>query len=185
MLQQAQNREDIIVRPMNVNGQTKWELEIVSSKKKGTFGNYPVLGIPYKQPATLVAIKIENPQGSTWKFSGDPFWVKWGPPDPTSPSSVPTEIPPGSIQVLQQGTQLQFVDKNKKAGDLHYTLNFVNASNQTSSSLDPIIQNGGGGEGMVGEGGLDWASYLILGAVAGALITIAIVRWGLGWRSVK
>ena len=166
-------REDLIVRPIIVDGQTKWELEIVNTKKKGTFGNYPILGIPYNQPATQIVIKLENAGGSTWKFSNDPLWVKWGPPDPTGPSSVPDEIPPGSIQKFDQDTRLQFVDKNKKAGDLHYTLNFTNANNEKSSTLDPIIQNGGGGEGMIGD---SMTIYYLVGAVVLAAVAILLIR---------
>jgi len=166
--------DDIIVTPYDLHGVVKWELEIVSSGKKGGPGNYPSLDIPAKQQATQIQISIKNTPGYNWKFAKDAkaLWVKVG-QDPTSPSTYPDQVPVGSIKTKNNDMTLQFVDLNK--GDpvaLHYTLNFVGPGNNVSSTLDPIIRNGGGG----GPGVFNYAY------IAGAVLLLAVGAY-FTWRA--
>lgn len=162
------HKQNIIVTPYrDPAGQVKWELEVVG-KGKGGPGNYPVVDIPAKQPATKIEISIVNPAGFNYKFAkdGDALWVSAGPQDPTGPSTYPAQIPVDKIKTKANDSKLEFVDLNAGGKiDLHYTLNFVDQANQQSSTLDPIIRNGGdGGPGFEMS---QWAS------AAGALLVVA------------
>lgn len=164
------NRQNIIVTPYrDQSGAVKWELEIVG-KGKGGPGNYPVLEIPAKQSATKIEIEIRNPPGFAYKFAKDgaALWVSAGGQDPTAPSTYPDQIPPDKIKTKSQDSRLEFVDLNKGGKiDLNYTLNFVDQNNQQSSTLDPIIRNGG--DGGPGIQMTQWAY------VGGALLLAALV----------
>lgn len=87
----------------------------------------------------------------------------------------------GQKQGDQAGTQLTLQDRNKDDPiDFLYQLNFVDSTTgQAVTSIDPEIKNGGGTQGF------DWYQYALLGAVAGAVLCIAFVRFGLGWQRHK
>jgi hypothetical protein len=165
----------ITVTPGRVgNGPVKWELEIVGTGKKGGPANYPVLEIPAKQKATKIKIEIINPEGFNYKFAKDAnaLWVSTGTQDPTGPSSVPSQIPVDKIKTKDNDTELEFVNLNQGAPvEMRYTLNFVDQNNQTSSTLDPIIRNGGSGGPPQND--LTWA-YIVGGAILAALLVVGI-----------
>ena len=83
----------------------------------------------------VVGVTISDPQGS-----GHPaITFSTNPPAVVAPASPKPEI----HDISGQGTAtLSFKDHNWDAGTIKYTLNFNNAP-----SIDPIIQNGGGGPG--------------------------------------
>ena len=133
----------IKVAPYVENSKVNWTVS-VDGGPPGKPGNYPVAHA-LKGKNWEFTVTIDNPDGSNWHFTNDPLWVSDTGSDPTGPSQVPSEIHPNSIKRLND-TQIIFKDNNKKAGDLHYTLNFTDGGNR-ASTLDPIIQNGGGGGG--------------------------------------
>lgn len=175
------NKERIIVTPYrNDKGQVKWELEIVG-KGKGGPGNYPELVIPQKQSATKIEVEIKNTSGFAYKFVKDSgaLWVSAGSQDPSGPSTYPDQIPPDKIKTKSQDSKLEFVDLNQGAKiDLHYTLVFVDQNNQQSTTLDPIIRNGGGG-----GPGIEMTQWAIAGgAILGAVLLVVLLRRTLAKR---
>jgi hypothetical protein len=148
----AGSSPDVILTPVTTNGVVKWDMQIVGGAKGG-YGNYPVLQIPKNHADAHLEFQIQNPAGSTWKFAHDSgaLWVSNGPNDPVK-ASTDWQVPVASIHTINPqppnpglaDTVLQFTDHNHgKPTALHYTLNFVDASNNRSSTLDPIMQNGG------------------------------------------
>ena len=168
------NQARLIVTSYMKDGQVKWELEVVG-KGKGGPGNYPALDIPPKQSATKINVEIVNGPGLNYKFAkdGDSLWVSAGGQDPTGPSTYPAQIPVDKIKTKSHDMKLEFVDLNQGGKiDLHYTLNFVDQNNQQSSTLDPIIRNGGdGGPGINMQ---SWA--YAAGALVGAAVLFVLVR---------
>lgn len=164
------------VTPQVVNGQTKWTLDVVDNGQggkggKGGFGHYPDVNILKGHPNELMTYTITD--GGTWQFAADPLWVSTGSQDPSTPSSVPDQIDPKHINVNATRTELSFVDSNgKQPITLHYTLNFRNGP-QTSSTLDPIINNGG--PGLWGGSGAEIA-WLAIGGIIIALIILWAIR---------
>lgn len=148
---------DVTLTPQkNSAGQVKWQMEICSSGKTGTYGSYPELHVPKAAAPTdahLVYL-INNPPGYDWMFVPDAgaLWVTSQPQDPKAPSND-AHVPSNSIHTQNPNppdpstanTQLSFTDHNndKVPITLHYTLNFVDKSGHTSTTLDPIISNGG------------------------------------------
>jgi hypothetical protein len=146
----AGSSPDVILTPVTTNGVVKWDMQIVGGAKGG-YGNYPVLQIPKNHADAHLEFQISA--GSTWKFAHDSgaLWVSSGPNDPVK-ASTDWQVPVASIHTINPqppnpdfaDTVLQFTDHNHgKPMALHYTLNFVDASNNRSSTLDPIMQNGG------------------------------------------
>ena len=147
------------VRPIVHNGQPNWELEVVNGNKGGP-GNYPAVNVQEKKSAEF-EIKIVDGNGIT--FSGDPIWIQAGTAKPTQHVVDPqiTDISG------QNSTKLKFEDANSgDAMTLTYRLNFSDGA----PSLDPIIQNGGGG----GPPRSDYDVVLYAGAVLllGALLLV-------------
>ena len=155
--------------PSSGNSDAKWDLEIVNDNKSGGYGNYPKAHLSQGQKDVKFVIQIQDAKG--WSFAKDSaaLWVSDKGQDPTAPMWVNTEIPKASIKTMHKGQQLVFVDNNSSAGDLNYTLNFVKGAN-TTSTLDPIIENGGPGldSAVIILGGL------LLLAVAGGLAMLAL-----------
>lgn len=176
----------IDVSPYVQNGVTKWNLDIVddghgSNGGKGKFGSYPVLNVEPGQVNTHLTITIVGGQGWTFPHDGNAIWITdQGTSDPTGPVPLPATIK--SIQVFNDGSGLRLLDTNypKDAQTLHYTLNFVNGS-QKSSSLDPIIRNGGccpGGGGNIVT--LSTTAFIVdlgIALLVGVLLAIIVQRF--------
>jgi len=187
------NPTQVTLTPQVNKGQTKWQMQITGGQSGG-YGAYPVVTLPKGHQGDPTDVHfvytIQNPPGSTWKFAkdADALWVTSQPNDPTGPSTDP-HVPVGSIHTQNPNpsnpatadTQLTFTDANGgKAATLHYTLNFVNGS-QKSSTLDPIIQNGGCCmvANELGAGGFSteaFAGYLVLAFVVGIIATLLVQR---------
>lgn len=186
------NPTEVTLTPQVINGQTKWQMQL-SGGQSGGYGHYPPINLPKGHAGDPTdahfVYTIQNPPGSTWKFAkdADALWVTSQPNDPTAPSTDP-HVPVGSIHTQNPNpsnpatadTQLTFTDANAgNPATLHYTLNFVNGS-QKSSTLDPIIQNGGCCMfNEVGAGG--WSTdgviaYLVLAFIAGIIATLVAQR---------
>ncbi len=129
--------------PYMQGSQVKWSLDI--GGKKGGYGSYPTAHVA--KGDSNVAFKVVILNGNGWTFAKDAaaLWVSDNGADPSGPSTVPSQIDPTKIHTSPDGSTLFFSDANAKpAVTLHYTLNFVNAGqNGASSTLDPIIDNGG------------------------------------------
>lgn len=184
---------DVTLTPQpQQKGPVKWSMDICGAGK-GSFGNYPVLTVAKSQnpsDAHLV-YTIDNPPGSTWKFvkDGGALWVTSNGQDPTQPSTDP-HVPAGSIHTenpnppnpATDDTRLVFTDHNSNpAVTLHYTLNFVNGT-QKSSTLDPIIQNNGCCTVTGGSTGGDrdtTSTYMwyAIGAVALIVVVLLAVKF--------
>lgn len=175
----AQYLKTLTLTPTILNGQTKWDLTVDATGRHGTLGGYPVLDIGANSPATWIQITIDNSNSPVpWNFSKDPLWVNQGPNDPTGPSTSPLI---SGISTTKGDTVLSFLDSNSgDPVDLHYTLNMVSGT-RTSSTLDPIIRNGGCCHVGVAPNTVSFQTttfiaYLALAFLAGALLTLA-VRW--------
>lgn len=178
----------IDVSPYVQNGATKWSLNIVddghgSKGGKGNFGHYPVLNVDPGQVNTIVKVTIVDGHGWTFPQDGSAIWITdQGTSDPTGPVPLPATIK--NLHVFKDGSGLQLVDTNspRNAQTLHYTLNFVNGS-QKSSSLDPIIQNGGccpGGGGFTANTiTLSTTAFIVdlgIALLVGVLLAIVVQR---------
>lgn len=117
-----------------------WHMEVVGAGKGGP-NNYPKIDVP-KGPSDVpfkFQITGAGTQGIT--FGADPIWVAVdkGTGSPEG-SGVHSQIE--DVNVSQGGKSLTFTDLNTEKVVLTYQLNFTGAP-----PLDPIISNGGGGEG--------------------------------------
>lgn len=75
------------------------------------------------------------------------------------------------------GLQLNLPDKNGRKIDFAYQLNFVDSANGAKvTAIDPIIQNGDGGNNAYAA-----ASVVVFAALA-AVFSVLFVRYALGWR---
>lgn len=177
----------IDVSPYVQNGVTKWNLKIVNDAGCPTDGNggghYPVLNVCPGQLHTILTIAIVNGQGWTFPRDGSAIWITdQGTSYPTGPVPLPATIK--SIQVFPNGSGLRLVDTNHKqnAQDLYYTLNFVNGS-QKSSTLDPIIRNGGccpGGGGFTNTITLSTTAFVVdlgIALLVGVLLALIVQRF--------
>lgn len=182
---------DVVLTPDTTKDPVKWTMENCITKAKGGYGGYPVVVIPKDNGPTdhhLVYL-IDNPSGSTWKFAKDSaaLWVTNGTADPTKPSTD-SHIPVGSIKTVNPNpsdpatadTKLTFTDHNGNAPvKLHYTLNFVDGS-KSSSTLDPIIDNGGcctlAAPAEFQASYAEFIVYLVLAFIAGLVVMRAIRR---------
>lgn len=161
----AENIELHPVRDTN-GGFVRWEMSLNGGPKMGP-DSYPTVNVAYKDTSHFT-FTIADPGSIT--FSSDPIDIQKGTTKPAP--GVDDQIK--NVKV-DNGTVLSFKDTNKDAGPLNYVLSFNNAT-----QLDPIIQNGGGGEML----SFDWAA-LAIGVAVGAALAVAFVRLGLGWRSVR
>ena len=133
---------------------------------------YPVLDFPAGTGPQLIVFQLAS---GPEKFSqNDPIWVS-ATSKPQGPATHPQII---DAKVFDNGKTLVVLNKNSEDVDLYYNLNMVSGGG-AALKLDPVITNGGGGSGI------DWASYAIIGAVAGALLAVLFVRFAMGWRSIK
>ena len=157
---------NVEVTPYMQGTQTKWSLTIVSNGKHGGYGNYPDVKVTKGDADVPMVYTITN--GNGWKFAKDgaALWASDSGQDPTGPS-VSTQINPSTIQTTKGDTELHFVNSNGAPGAVHYTLNFVNGS-QTSTTLDPIIDNGGPGRNY------ELAWWAIGGFALGAVAVILL-----------
>ena len=114
-----------------------------------------------------IGVTISDPQGSgqpAITFSNNPVVAPAGPK-------------PEIHDITGQGTAtLSFKDHNWDAGTIKYTLNFNNAP-----SIDPIIQNDGGGPGMTEVGFLPttttaFAIDLLIAFVIGVIVALIARR---------
>jgi hypothetical protein len=191
----ANSTVDVTLTPQVKNGQTKWQMQIPGGQSGG-YGAYPTISLPRGHQGdptdAHLVFTIANPPGSTWKFAKDAnaLWVTSQANDPSAPSTDP-HVPVGSIHTQNPNpsnpatadTQLTFTDNNGgNAVTLHYTLNFVNGS-QKSSTLDPIIQNGGccmvsegPGFGGTALSSTSFIAYIALAFVVGVVVTLVVQR---------
>jgi hypothetical protein len=138
-----------------------WEMSY--DTKKGGPNNYPVVTVPSKANANFT-ITIDKPGNIT--FSNDPIWIQ----KDTKPTS---KVIHGIKDITGGGTTvLKFHDGNANAEHLVYVLTFANVPAGTPTQLDPIIENQGGGPGMIG--GDAYSAYYI---GAAALLLIALVAY--------
>jgi hypothetical protein len=156
---------NVDVSPYTEGTQTKWNLTV--NGKKGGYGNYPDVKVSKGDKDVDMVYTIKD--GGTWKFAKDSaaLWASDDGTDPTGPS-VSVQIPQDKIKTSNNDTVLKFKDLNNDPGPVHYTLNFVNGT-QTSSTLDPIIDNGG--PGMMSSYSLP---VFFGGLVVGAILTLLL-----------
>jgi hypothetical protein len=90
-------------------------------------------------PQTRIEFKLQGTAAGKLDFKeSDPFWAEQG-QCPTSRCSDP------DICIVScSKNKLEINDRNTKAADLHYRLNFVDSAGG-DHWWDPIIRNGGGG----------------------------------------
>ena len=145
--------------PIRINGVfSEWRMSVNGGPASGP-GHYPHIPVPAKDNADF-SFTIQNAQGIS--FSNDPIWIQKGTAKPTG--GVDGQI----TQISGQGTaKLTFHDGNQDRGPLSYVLNFNGAP-----SLDPIIDNAGGGPGFT-EPNLVWYA---VGAVALLVVLVLILR---------
>jgi hypothetical protein len=102
----------------------------------------------------------------------------------TNPATKPTTIATGgefkSVNLVD-GTHLKLDDKNSKEKDFVYALNFVDSANGNLkvTGIDPEIRNGDGSTVFQSA-----ATYVGV-ALIGAMLTLMVVRFVLGWRAVR
>lgn len=149
---------------MGQNNLNVWKQQNVWWMSYGTQsggpGSYPQVTVPNGTNANFKYTIINTP-GVT--FGSDPIWIQAGTTKPTQPGvDGHFNVPPG-----QNGTTLNFHDNNKGNGEtLSYVLRFSDGT-----TLDPIINNGGGGPGY------NWnMAYYALGAVALIVLAILVLK---------
>lgn len=100
---------------------------------------------------------------------------------PKPKSGIVTNGEVKNVTYGNDGAQLLLDNANKKDVTLVYTLNFVDSSNnnQPVTSIDPELKNGGGG--TVSDA-LSTVSVVAAGFLLGALISVLVVRYAMGWR---
>ena len=136
--------------------------------------------------ANDITFAIADPQ-NTIKFAGydgpnTAAAISIG--EKTNPPTKPTTIATGGefkSVTLVDPTHLKLDDHNGKVKDFVYALRFVDSQNPNLkvTSIDPEIRNGDGGSFFTAE-------VIYVGvAVATALLVLLVVRFGLGWRSVR
>lgn len=139
-------------------GSTVWLMDIAGQGKGGPNG-YPPAKVAHGSGADFkFVITGQGTQNIT--FSNDPIWVDVD----TGAGTSPAEAGIKSDQIIDVkgggGKTLSFTDTNTSAVNLTYQLNFTGAE-----SLDPIIQNGGGG-GNTFDYAYAAAAVLLVGVVA-------------------
>jgi hypothetical protein len=139
-------------------------------------GSYPDIALDAGSGGATVVFNID-PAKTTVTFPAtveDAIWIKPG----NKPNSAIIS-PAGQVgtPLLINGNHTLIVnDKNSGKGmDLHYRLNFSDGT-----KIDPVIKNGGGGGRA-----MDVATYALVGAVVGALVSILFVRIVMNWRRAR
>ena len=128
------NNPDMKLNVIQLGSGSKKYWQLSHNGEFGGPNHYPKVDVIAGAGADF-EIDIVNPHGVT--FSNDPIWIQAGTAKPTGKVIDP------QITNIQGGgtTKLTFHDYNSgTATPLTYVLNFTGAP-----SLDPIIQNGGGG----------------------------------------
>ena len=153
--------------------------------QSGPASTFPVIEAKKNSGGHDIYFTVFDPQ-NTIKFAG------YNGPDtskaiaiaekqPTAPkpnTGIDTKGEVKEITFKQDGAQLFLDNTNKKIMTLSYTLNFVDSSTgQAVTSIDPELKNGGGGTRF-------FDSYLVGAILISALVTVAFVRFALGWRKV-
>jgi len=135
--------------------------------------NYPAIHFSQGSGPQLIVFEIApGPE----KFNAqDPIWVS-ATGKPAGPANHDQIV---DAKVLKGGKTLVVINKNSEEGTLYYNLNMIRG-NGDAATLDPVITNGGGGGG--GGDQLYSAVYLVGAAVIGALLSVLVVRFALGWR---
>lgn len=163
---------NVTVTPYLDNGQVKWDLAVAGGAHGG-YGHYPTISPSHGSTAFVYTIHNgSTPALQGWTFpakGADALWVTNSGKDPTGPSSLPTVVNPATVQVTNNGLELHFVNLNPAKQQINYTLNFVKAGGQTTSTLDPIFDNTGPGKSR------DVVWYAV-GAIAVAVILYLVVR---------
>jgi len=173
---------DMIVWPQTENGQVKWQMQDCVTGKSGGHNDYPELSVPWSTVSTAPHFTFQIVNGQGWQFAKDAaaLWVSSGSQDPTK-ASTDWHVPAGSIHTSNpsppdpstDNTKLDFTDINhQQPATLHYTLNFVNGA-QKSSTLDPIIDNGGCCKGLGHPVDFTSTSFLA-GAAVGFILAIVL-----------
>ena len=144
------------------NGPIVWHMS--HGSQSGGPGHYPAVTVPTNHSANI-EITLHNAGNIT--FSNDPIWIQKGTAKPTG--GVDGQI----TQLSGQGTTvLKFNDSNADSGTLTYVLNFSNVPAGSPTQLDPIINNQGGGPGMIGE-----SNYYFVGAAVLLLAALVYVLY--------
>lgn len=185
---------DMLLTPYMKGNEVKWTLTNCLSGEGGGPGSYPPLEVPWSAAPTSphFTFLINNPPGMAWQFAkdADALWVTTKAQYPTSPSTD-WHVPTGSIKTMNpnsgppnpatDNTQLQFTDINQQQPvKLYYTLNFVNGANssQKSSTIDPIVDNGGCCKGFTQSSFLSSTSTIdLIIDVAILLILASLAIW--------
>jgi hypothetical protein len=115
--------------------QNEWDIAVKGGGSGGP-GAYPKIYLGRNDGPDLIVFTIKNPDIT---FSNDPIWVAQG--AKPQPGSQHDQLP--YKKVMDNGKKLVVFDlnDNPQKMDLHYQLNFAG----NVESLDPIIDNGGGG----------------------------------------
>jgi hypothetical protein len=153
----------------NANAPGQWDMcnpQCVGS------GSFPEILLPVGTGGGTVVFNID-PAKTDVTFASkvaDAIWIKPG----SKPKSAGI-APAGQVgtPILINGNHTLIVnDQNSGQGlNLHYRLAFSDGT-----SIDPVIRNGGGG------GRMDLAAYALIGAVAGAILSVLFVRVVMNWR---
>ena len=156
--------------------------------QSGPASNFPVIEAKKNGGAHDIYFTVFDPQNAI-KFAG------YDGPNPAQAIGIAVKPATGqkpksgivtggeikNVSYDQDGAQLLLDNTNKKDVTLVYTLNFVDSSNnnQPVTAIDPELKNGGGG---TGADTLTTVSLVIAGVLLGALISVLIVRYAMGWR---
>ena len=139
-----------------------WHMEIVGAGKGGP-NNYPKIDVPKGPSDVPFKFQITGPGTQGITFGSDPIWVAADDGSGASPkeAGVHSQI----TSVSGGGTKsLTFTDLNSEKVTLTYQLNFSDGS-----TLDPIINNGGGEDGLA-------AYALLIGLAVFAVIAFLAFR---------
>ena len=126
------------------------------------------------QHVFMVSLNDEADLGVSFpKTFGEAIWIQEGAKPKKAPAGASNQII--DTQRANKST-LVFTDKNDKAVDLHYQLNFVGAP-----PIDPAIRNGGGTGGVPPPApppliGTETAIALLIGFVVGAVLAGVLFR---------
>ena len=161
------------VTPTIRNGKVSWELCFLGPANPpnqvgcGTKAN---VYVPVGHASQTFKYTINDNTGLDLSFApkpppagnDGPIWIQFGAKPTAAVKSDEISIPVGAGQ-----KELNFIDRNDKAGVLKYQLNFIDKDGN-KSALDPDITNGGKGFWAIG----DPTTLMIGAAVAAALLFV-------------
>jgi hypothetical protein len=135
------NDHKVTLTPIQQNGQLVWEMEYKGSTGNGP-DSYPKIHVDKGAKNTKIEFTINDPGNITFVPKDQkPIYVQeTDPTNPKKPAKGVVNYQFETESVSQDGKTLTIKDKNGSAATYSYDLNFINAR-----SLDPIIENGGGG----------------------------------------